>query len=147
MEHEHGRRREDPFEELYRRIAGLERDVTSLNNQVGTMKLEQTHMVALFTARFLTVEKSNDLLLSEMRALNNQFQTMASEPDKSPAGRALLARIDEAEDLKKQLTDMKAQLDQIIGGLLLMKTVGFSGLISGVAALVWVAMRSFGLAQ
>lgn len=129
---------------LYERLTRLELQVGTLETKVNTLSLEQKHMLDLFGARFSTIEKQQELALSELRALGTMLSTMASEPDKSPAGRALLRAIQDfeygAEERQRGLVHLKEWQHRVDGVLNLLKWMGLPGL----AAFVWVALRVFG---
>lgn len=129
---------------LYERLQRLENTVAALETKVNTLSLEQKHMLDLFGARFSTVERSQDLALSELRALTSQITTMASEADKSPAGRMLLKALGEmqkdARDGQDGIDGLKEWQQRVDGVLKILQWMG----LSGVAALIWVALRAFG---
>lgn len=129
---------------IYQRLTRLEHHVGTLETKVNTLTLEQKHMLDLFGARFSTVEKQQEHALSELRSLSTMIAAMASEPDKSPAGRALLRSIEEfaagAEERAKAVAELKKWQQHVDGVLYVLKWLG----ASGVAALVWVALRAFG---
>lgn len=129
---------------LYERLLRLENHVSALETKVNTLSLEQKHMLDLFSARFGTLERSQELTLSELRSLTGTINTMASEADKSPAGRTILSALRKFEEGAQERTDGLEALRQwqqrVDGVLMILKWMG----ASGVAALVWVALRAFG---
>jgi hypothetical protein len=135
---------------LYQRLMRLESQVGALENKVNTLTLEQQHMLALFGARFTTLEKSMELTFSEVRAINVQLSTMASEVEKSPAGRMILRRFDELDenhdDNQAEISKLRDRMNAYDGGFGLIKWIGVSGLISGLSALFWVWLRAQGVA-
>jgi hypothetical protein len=149
--HEHddpGRRRDDPYRELNDRLSALERDFSRMRTELNTIKLEQTHMSSLFTARFATLEKAQELMIAELRAVNQGINSMASEADKSPAGRSLLNLIEEhshgAMERNHQIRHLQEWQTKADGVFSVLTFVGWSGLITAGASLFWVAMRAFG---
>lgn len=136
---------------LYDRLTQLEAKFGLLEGKVNTLTLEQKHMLDMFSARFSTLERTNELMISEVRGLRESIVNMAAEADKSPAGRGLIRMIQDLRDhgdahdgeaerrelAIKALADWQQRVD---GVLYLLKWMG----ASGVAALVWVALRSFG---
>ncbi len=69
---------------------------------------------------------------------------MAAEADKSPAGRMLLHALEEmrqnSAEKKTRVGELEQWCSRVNGVLLVLKWMG----ASGVAALIWVALRSFG---
>jgi hypothetical protein len=134
----------DPFDEMSGRLAQVERDVNGLKHEVSTVKLEQKHMVDLFSARFLTLEKSHELTISELRSLNTNITTMASEPDKSPAGRRMMEAIEEIRlstgraigELQKAEEDNDDWRKEVMGVLKFFRWVGPVTLLVALAALL-----------
>lgn len=129
---------------VYERLERLEKTVAALETKVNTLSLEQKHMLDLFGARFSTLERSQDLAISELRVLNVNITTMAAEADKSPAGRQILAALHEvrtsSDDGERNLQEFREWQQQINGVLLILKWMG----ASGVVALIWVALRALG---
>lgn len=138
---------------LYERLLRLEVQVGTLETKVNTLTLEQKHMLEMFGARFSTLERTQELMISEVRGLNQSIVNMAAEADKSPAGRGLLKMIQEIrdegdvsdgdalrrEERVKALTEWQNKVD---GVLYVLKWMGLSGVVS----LIWVALRAFGKA-
>lgn len=136
---------------VYERLTKLEATVGTLETKVNTLTLEQKHMLDMFGARFSTLERTQELLISEVRSLNQSITHMAAEADKSPAGRALLKMIQDIreegevsdgdanrrEDRVKALAEWQQRVD---GVLFVLKWMG----ASGVTALVWMALKTFG---
>ena len=83
------RRDDDP---LYQRRTRLEVQYPTLERTVNALSLEQKHMPELFGARFSTLERSQELTISEVRALNLNITTMASEAGKSQPGAGYCGR-------------------------------------------------------
>lgn len=136
---------------LYQRLTQLEAKFGTLENKVNTLTLEQKHMLEMFSAKFNTLERTQELMISEVRGLNQSIVNMAAEADKSPAGRGLLNLIDElrkhgvahdgeAKSRDASIKDLQEWQNKIDGVLYVLKWMG----ASGVAALVWVALRTFG---
>lgn len=129
---------------LYERLTRLETQVAMLETKVNSLSLEQKHMLELFGARFSTLERAQDLTISELRSMNSNLVTMTSEADKSPAGRALLKAITEMSVGELERADkfeaFKEWQQRIEGVLGLLKWAGLPGLI----ALLWVALQTFG---
>lgn len=131
---------------LYERLTRLEGQVGTLETKVNALSLEQKHMLDLFGARFSTLERAQDLAISELRSMNSNIATMASEADKSPAGRTLLRAIKDMSESEsnragalKELHDWQSKVEGVLG---LLKWMGLPGII----ALLWVALRAFGKA-
>ena len=129
---------------VYERLQQLERSVAALETKVNTLSLEQKHMLDLFGARFSTIERTQDLTLSEVRGLGTSITTMAAEADKSPAGRMLLTALAEMRDganaKRDTLDGLQEWQTRVDGVLLVLKWMG----ASGVVALAWVALRTLG---
>lgn len=133
---------------LYERLLRLETQVTALERKTDTLSMEQKHMYDLFSARFSTIERSQDLALSELRGLVSKIDVMAAEADKSPAGRSILAKLSEFNDGARERQDGISELNEfkqkVEGALGLLNFVGWSGLCTGAVALIWVALRAMG---
>jgi hypothetical protein len=143
------RRVGDDPRDLSARLSQVESHVAALEGKVNILSLEQRHMLELFRSQFQSIEKSVEVGITEIRAINAQIGLMASEADKSPAGRALLGRLLEYEkscrDQEHEIADLKRRADQYDGGLGLVKWLGVGGLVSGLSALLWVWLRVQGV--
>lgn len=131
---------------LYERLTRLEVQFGTLETKVNTLGLEQKHMLELFGARFSTLERAQDVAISELRSMNSSIASMASEADKSPAGRTLLRAIEDMSENQSERADALDELHEwqskIEGVLGFVKWMGLPGVI----ALLWVALRAFGKA-
>lgn len=73
-----------------RRISIVEDKVNELGRKVDTNNLELGHINKMIDAKFSTVEKGQDLLLTKLDAVRTQLDHSMSEASKSGAGRELL---------------------------------------------------------
>ena len=133
------------LETLERRYQDLEKAVTGLDATVNLLKVEQKHAGELFDARLRGIEKGQELHTSKLDGLAALITTMASDPDKSPAGKALVAHIADVEGrcaaqaaTIEELTKWQTRID---GAFLLVKFTGWSGLI----ALIVLILRALNI--
>lgn len=135
----------------------LTTDITSLGTKIAVMTVEQEKLSELFDVRFKILEKDQTIVLAKVEgvskdiaSLRHDIVTMASDTENSPAGKALMFRIDnvvtDVESHRSQLTAMNDWQKQIEGVLNVVKFIGLSGLASGLGALLWVALRAFQVA-
>jgi len=92
----HARRIDDRDRMLHTRLDQMERDYMSLVNKVTALefgmqsiKSEQGHLKDLMDARLKVIEKSQELQLTKLDQLSANITSMASDVEKTPAGRTL----------------------------------------------------------
>lgn len=121
--------------------------VSDLKNAVAIVALEQTHLKELFTARVESLEKSYVLLGQKIDGLSRDITNMASDAERSPAGRVLRGQIaivqattdehtDKLESFAKLHADLFKWQDRVDGVLLLLKWVGGAGLAAMVISTI-----------
>lgn len=74
--------------EIDRRLSALERDM-------ALVQKEQSHLRELFSAKFVVIENGLTLISSKLDALLSSSAQQSSDPSATPAGRAILADLEE----------------------------------------------------
>jgi archaellum component FlaC len=153
--------------------SALVTDVASVKTDIGLLKAEQRHFVTYVSDKFLGVETLLATAIAETKLIGQKLFDASSDVRMSPAGRYLdekLAKMaddvanrrtvldqslrESKEELSKELTvvtnDVKKIgefIDQWKGVLKVLAWLGPSGFIMALAALIWVAFRSFGVVR
>lgn len=156
MDHEFNRREDDRTRALVERLDvlergyhTLERTVSGLDATVKMVQAEQGHLKELFDARFKTIEKGQELMLTELRAGNAIVQSMSADPEKSPAGKVLLNEIFElrqrCDEYDRSAKDDDAWKNRINGVVGVLQWMGWSGVIALLALLIGIAQGKLGV--
>jgi chromosome segregation ATPase len=97
---------------LHDRLSHLERDLAELKVTIGELqnglslvKVEQGHAKELVSSRLSLIDKSIELLGSKLESLSRDILTMASDADKTPAGRSLLSIVNQTNALSAENAD------------------------------------------
>jgi hypothetical protein len=128
--------RVDRLEENYRH---LELSIAQLKADVSLVKAEQVHVKDLFDARFKVQDRILDAQSEKLDRILGLVQSLISEPEKTPGGRAMLSGIDavarEVSKAATQVSDLDKWRQGVEGGIRLVKWTGVSGLgLLGLAA-------------
>jgi hypothetical protein len=138
-----GRRTTDNMSRLDRleqNYLQLERSMSQLKADLALVKVEQVHVKDLFDARFKVQDKVLDLQSEKLDKILGLVQSLLSEPEKTPGGRALFSGIEAvSRDLSKaatQVTQLEKWQQQVTGAMSLVKWTGVTvlGLLALAAA-------------
>lgn len=143
---EHSRRSEDRDRNLNGRLDQMERmyndltaKVTQLESSVQFVKLEQGHLKEIFDVRMRGIEKGQEIVLAEMKAIGARIETWATEPEKSVAGRMLKDNLHQisvtCEEHGESIERIRTWIGHADGVLLVFKWTGPLGVIS---LIIWI---------
>jgi uncharacterized coiled-coil protein SlyX len=111
-----GRRWDDRDKALTARLDHLEQESTAngkaiaaVQQDLSLLKVDAQHLKELFASRLSTIETGQALQLAKIEALSERITAMASEPEKTPAGRALITLIETVDGRVKETI---AELDR-----------------------------------
>jgi hypothetical protein len=145
-EQQHQRRFDERDKEWLTRLDRLEQSFASLEAQFSLIKLSQTHTDESLKDKFRIIEKSQERHEEKLDEVKSMIQIMATEPDKSPAGRVLLSairEIDERSVRDEARTDaLEKYRDQAEGALYLFKWLTASGVVSAIIIGIIALMRT-----
>lgn len=130
-------------------MAALERQFADLSNKVDRVGQEQTHLREIISTRFAVVDKSLELLSSQMSGLSLNIQNMAGDSNNTAAGRSLAKDIAQQaqncselerqiEELTRRAEGIQTEMDQAQGAIGVVRTIGVSSLLMVVVVVaVW----------
>jgi len=139
-----------------RRVEALERQYGELTRKVDHVSSEQNHIKELISQRFATIEKGQELVSAKVDGLSASIQMMASDPDKSPAGRMILKDQQDLQHdvlrLERDILELRTRSDardressEFNGALKFASRASVSGLIIAILSVALLALKAIGV--
>lgn len=133
------RRMDDRDREWLTRLDRLEKGQVALDNIVALMKQAQGHAEALMDQRLKLIERSQEFHAMKLEEVKTLLTTMATEPDRMPAIRGLMADMKECNLLVQQHDDA---LKHLQGAWTLIQWLGFPGIGVGILLAIIALLRA-----
>lgn len=123
-----------------------------LQAAVQRVEQEQVHVKEQMRSNYDSLNKGQELLLSEFRSLQTLITANASDPKDTPAGRVLLIEIDhikkEYENLANKydmhharFASMQGDINRGKGVLAFLSWIGFAGILAIVGVVIRAALK------
>jgi hypothetical protein len=141
------------LDQMEKEYQALVHTVTTLEHSITVVKIEQSHLKDLVSARLSVIEKSQELQMAKMDQIGNNIIAMGGDPDKTPAGRTILnllaTQAHTVDDHSSRLADhnevhraIQQWQDRVDGVLYTLKWLGAGGLAALVLAILNVLRMS-----